>query len=643
MSTAPNADPVPDEQYAHLQTEQAKDLVHVNPTQTSRLIIDAHTHIQSNNVAPYPAVASMAPFVGTVLHLRRSFIENTGIIAGRIWDLVSFKPLRGHLKTPNPDGEHYDRWSVGKGAEIGRKNTDEIAADMVRRIDAIRNEFRAKPPYDKVSGLEWVNVIHPMDMEYCHAFGYFGLKVYNAVWEREEDAKGAVVDPYADKGKASDKEPLMYWYPKHGKWQKKGGEYTLADDQDTALEPSERTKAENEETGKRMEKDGLLGQVFDENAQPIGGVRVRCLACTTNQEETKRYERWLRQVERTERAVCDAKLKLLPTFHYDPRRWQSKGNGIPLSQVGDNGLYLGFKMYTAQGYRPYDINRLPILKGFYSACEDGQIPILNHCTPGGARTYDIEAYLRFEHPMDRAEERAEKEPYVEGGDKCIKRDHRWMDGSTSHREFDDPVRYFEANFVAPQAWEKVLTKHPKLRLCLAHFGGISEETKDWDWHGQVIPMLEKYENLYVDISSSFCSEEFRDLFKKKLVPEHPKIHSKILFGSDWPMTFSWVTEGKDYKEFCDTAKACIESMDKGKELWIKFTQENPYRFYKLDKKIDGIAKAIEGKMASKKISKGTREMPGPIAQQSQTQTDQNKEEIMKRAEFIKKLYSGATS
>lgn len=620
-----------------------------------RLIVDAHTHIQSNNVAPHPTVASMAPIIGTVFNMRRSYIEKSGLIAGWIADFVTAEPVKGaiHKATggqPNPDGEYYERWSLAKGVEVGQQPTDKIGADLVRRIDAIREEFRAKPPYDKAPGLEWVNVIHPMDMEYCHVFGYYGIKVYNAVWDIEEDAKSAELDPYIDKAKATDKEPSKYWYPKHGKWKKRGNEYIPVDEKDTSIESSEKTQAEFEEAETRMEKEGLMGQTFDENGKPVSSVRVRCLACITHSEETKLYERWLRQVERTERAVCEAKLKLLPMFHYDPRRWQSKGNGVPLSLVQGDNLYLGFKIYTAQGYRPYDINRLPILKDFYAKCQSGQIPILNHCTPGGAITYDMKAYLDFKHIIDKEDdvEAKEQRDYIVTRTRTSRgpggEPHTWEYEERQYKE------YFQANFVSPQAWLKVLKHYPKLRLCLAHFGGIAKETLEWKWHDQIFEMMKEYPNLHVDISSSFCSKEFRDLFKNKLIPENPEIHDRILFGSDWFMTLNRLTEGTDYPKFCETAKECIESMDNGKELWIKFTQENPYRFYRLGERIEGIRNAIEMKLASKTVSQGVEDKPKPGAKPSQPpgvpseeEILKHKEETLKRAEFIKKLDKARTS
>jgi len=183
----------------------------------------------------------------------------------------------------------------------------------------------------------------------------------------------------------------------------------------------------------------------------------------------------------------------------------------------------------------------------------------------------------------------------------------------------------------------VLEKFPKLRLCLAHYGGNTNLSKKW--HDVLLPMLEQYPNFYVDISSSFVEKSFRKYFQKNLV--NPKIADKILFGSDWYMTLTRL-DSMDYKEFCDTAKEFIEGMGNGKELWFKFTQENPYRFYRLGERIEDIAKAIELKRASKKVSQGEEETPLTANQQPQAQESQSKGEIPARAKFIRELYAGAT-
>jgi len=159
--------------------------------------------------------------------------------------------------------------------------------------------------------------------------------------------------------------------------------------------------------------------------------------------ETQKYENWEKQLKSTEEAVIKYPLKFLPMFHYDPRRWQLKGENVnedlKTIVMGENALYLGFKMYTAQGFRPWDVRRLPTLKDFYANCCKNGIPILNHCTPGGARSHEDDEYFDFEHPFDIEQEEQDQ------------------------RKGKDQKTYFQDNFVSPRAWEKVLDAKVELK------------------------------------------------------------------------------------------------------------------------------------------------------------------------------------
>jgi hypothetical protein len=284
-------------------------------------------------------------------------------------------------------------------------------------------------------------------------------------------------------------------------------------------------------------------------------------------------------------------MKLFPMFHYDPRRWQVADGGkkaFPFDQVSGSGLYLGFKMYTAQGYRPWDVERLPILKEFYRRCSADHIPILNHCTPEGAYTSDREEYYKFTHPSDTPTKRS-------GG----------------------AEDYFNDNFVSPNAWKKVLDQEVNGRdlndlwLCLAHFGGNT--TKGREWSKDIIELVKNYDNVYADISSSFADEEFREYFKKEIYKDNSaefreEIREKILFGTDWYMT---LMDKVEYKEYCEKAKKFLDDIDSS--LWIRFTQANPYNFYRLneDKQIGRIARNIEAQRKDEDIIKALKK---PIEQ-----------------------------
>ena len=173
--------------------------------------------------------------------------------------------------------------------------------------------------------------------------------------------------------------------------------------------------------------------------------------------------------------IKDGKGNLISFFHYDPRRWNSNKfiklsfsgkwddpfkfllqthsfnslqkslNRLKLTRDILNPIFfkaIGFKMYTALGYRPDDVTNLPHLAQFYAKCSqpDLDIPIICHCSRGGVTTHDWRYYYKKQTPNLDFEDKEAKEWYT--------------------REF-----------VSPFAWERVLQKFPNLKLCLAHFGG----------------------------------------------------------------------------------------------------------------------------------------------------------------------------
>ena len=294
-------------------------------------------------------------------------------------------------------------------------------------------------------------------------------------------------------------------------------------------------------------------------------------------------------------------------FHYDPRRWQLKGNTDVFKQVDKDALYLGFKMYTAQGYRPWD-PRLPILEDFYARCCKRRTPIMNHCTPDGAPSFDREEYFDFVHPNDTAVDQKQKDanernapPIHLGGDE-------YMDNP--HNNPFKMLEYFNEQFVSPDAWRQVLDKTVNgvplynLHLCLAHFGGDTDLGRKWG--KQIIEMIKekKYPNLYSDISSSFASASFRDYFREILQGsdgEHLKDH--ILFGTDWYLT---LLDGVNYVEYCKKAKSALDNFDTS--LWHRFTQYNPYKFYRLDEQIDRIA----GNIITRRRDEDMKEILKPL-------------------------------
>ena len=558
------------------------------------VIIDSHMHIESGRCATLPFVWGASPSLlkslFKVLEVPRGWVESSGKAVGYLLEflLVPVNLIKGE--------KAYRESALRKLVGMQKLTTLKIAKKCIDERDVVYKEFFMPDSlYKGVSHLVLCSVVMTMDMEFAHVDGFYGLKIYNAIFESKE-------------GLLQEEEPYAYWVPVHGTWVK------TPTPPFGPMPPEERifrrTSQRTEEQYRRVDAEGvparpitlaefnvyrvtasdkveIIGSYFDADTGKTQQVAVSAAPVLTTKKETKQYERWEKQLKYTELAVLKYPLKLLPMFHYEPRRWQAdkNGNEFPMAQVTGEGLYLGFKMYTAQGYRPLD-SRLPILKDFYYRCAIAQIPILNHCTPGGAVTFEKEEYIHFRHLKDRLEDDREKEG-ISGED------------------------YFNTHFVSPNAWKKVLgaTVNDRplndLHLCLAHFGGPTEEGLAWSQ--QIIEMIASgnYPNLYTDISSSFASDKFREYFKEIITDQKnlnlKRLKERILFGTDWYMTFVYSSpiNGMDFGQYCRTAKHFLDGFDTS--LWPLFTQYNPYRFYQLDMNIDRIKNNIITKRQTEKI------------------------------------------
>lgn len=559
------------------------------------VIIDSHMHIESGRCATLPFVWSTGPALLGNFHraaeVSRGWVEGSGKALGYILEILLVPVNLLKLE------KLYQKSAIRNLIGMQELPTNQIGDAFIKeRKEVLKDFLKTDGLYKGVSHLSLCSVVMTMDMEFAHVDGYYGLKIYNALFNSLEDLE-------------KEEEPVAYWVPVHGTWVKaltppfgpRPPEEVVyekitrrGEDQyrriDTEGRPAYPVTLEAFQTYKATASKNveIIGSYYDAKAGKIRQVAVSAAPVLTTAKETKQYERWEKQLKYTELAVLKYPLKLLPMFHYDPRRWQVEGitgNGFPLAQVTGEGLYIGFKMYTAQGYRPFD-SRLPILKDFYFKCSVGKIPILNHCTPGGAVTFEKEEYINFKHLKDGLADGKEK------------------DGMTGEA-------YYNKHFVSPDAWIKVLeaTVNDRplndLYLCLAHFGGPTDE--GLAWNKQIIEMIcsGKYPNLYTDISSSFASDEFRAYFKGIILDKKntnlKRLKERILFGTDWYMTFVYSSpiSGMDFNEYCRTAKPFLDGFDTS--LWPLFTQYNPYRFYRLDKNIDRIKDNIVVKRHTDKV------------------------------------------
>jgi len=547
------------------------------------VIIDSHMHIQSGNCAPVHMLWDRIPVLGKA-EPSRGVLDLAGKVIYATLDFCKLKPIVDKTnrirEKKNVDGEYYRKAGMRKTIPVAKKKTIEIGDDYIVKRNQAYDYFRKQWDYKGVCHLVLSGIVMTMDMEYSHVNGYFGLKIYNAI--------------YADSNFAKD--PIHYWYPIPGKWNRKGNSYELEDGKPSHVPEDGQNQQEYNRLREEVDKhEGIPGCYHDIRSGREKRVRLIAKPCLTTSKETKRYEQWKKQLRDTELAALKYPLKMLPMFHYDPRRWQLKGNQEVFKKVDLNdGIYLGFKMYTAQGYRPWDVRRLPIMADFYAECSKRGTPIMNHCTPEGAYSFDREKYIHFIHPNDTDEDMKQKlaKPRI-------------VLGATTY----SPNEYFNDHFVAPDAWRKVLNAKVNgrplkdLRLCLAHFGGNTDLGKVWG--KQIIQMLKDYPNVYADISSSFANAKFRKYFVGEILkkdPDRELIKDRILFGTDWYLT---LMDSVDYVEYCEKARDALKF---DSSLWPRFTQYNPCRFYRLDEQIGRLLTNIVDKREKEAISKNLLEL-----------------------------------
>ncbi|MBJ6724521.1 amidohydrolase family protein [Geomonas sp. Red875] len=548
------------------------------------VVVDSHMHIESGRCAPLQWMQDLS--VLTKKATRRC-LENVGEFGGYLIEAggliyrlseLFWNPMAGWRDLQKDLEENDGRYKsptrhIRNLTQQSSKSTELIADDFIGKRSKVYEWLQKERLYSGISNLMVFSVVMTMDMEYAHVDGYFGLKLYNALYRTLEDIEKL--------------EPCAYWCPVHGHWEKQPpplkGTYVkekIVRNEDGDV--YHRTGSDGHPAHPVLQKDfqsvekaTLVGSYFDTNTNKTVQVAIDSVPVLTSSDETKKYEQWEKQLKNTELAVLKYPLKFLPMFHYDPRRWQpGNSNDFPMRQVSDEGLYLGFKMYTAQGYRPLD-RRLPIMRDFYEQCSARRIPIMNHCTPDGAATFERKEYMKFVHWNDTRED-------------------KWQ-------ESRDAEAYFNERFVSPHAWQEVLDRYD-LHLCLAHFGGPTE--LGMHWNEDLIDMIESgdYPNLYTDISSSFACDAFRNNFKS-IIQKHPRLRDRILFGTDWYMTLSYSVPfvGKDFKQYCRDTKRCLDDFDTS--LWPRFTQYNPFRFYRLDEQVPRLAKNFIEKRRLPKIIK----------------------------------------
>jgi uncharacterized protein len=237
---------------------------------------------------------------------------------------------------------------------------------------------------------------------------------------------------------------------------------------------------------------------------------------------------------------------VIPFAAVDPRHEGIVEKTIALiEQQGFRGL----KLYPPTGYHPYDHRLWPL----YEYAEEHNLPVLTHCS----RPASVQ---RGEPTVEMRTDPVTGELLNLGRIELLTR------------------------FTDPKAYIPLLEKYPRLRICLAHFGGAGDWTSylDRPWHSgaatakkswlaTILDMLRsgKYPNLWTDISYTLYAND-EHVYLLQVLLSDPSVRNHVLFGSDF-----YVVENAELEERRRSVR--IRAV-LGEEAFNSLARENPTRF-----------------------------------------------------------------
>lgn len=188
--------------------------------------------------------------------------------------------------------------------------------------------------------------------------------------------------------------------------------------------------------------------------------------------------------------------KIFPFLAIDPRR---KGimKLIKIKVKEGNGIFKGIKLYPPLGYLPTHPNLEPV----FEYCVEYDIPITVHCSKGGIPNFSSKNYISSWH-------------------------------EDKHWEKFDHLKDKSIYYANPEKWLPVMEKWPALRINFAHFGNLADEENS-KWTDTIIEMMEKYPNIYTDISY-FTDEKIIPRINDR-IKANKILRTRLMFGTDYVM------------------------------------------------------------------------------------------------------------
>ncbi len=304
-------------------------------------------------------------------------------------------------------------------------------------------------------------------------------------------------------------------------------------------------------------------RIFQEmrKAYSAFGPEVRFIALTLNMDHMgpwhSRHGRIADQLAEVERLRMHYPDVFFPFVGVDPRHMGGQELVDWVREKVERRAFFGIKIYPALGFFPFD-KRLDAL---YAWAEDNQVPIMTHCTRHGVYYLGRMADVLLDLWPEGLNPSATDMPAIHA------RISRFRQAKLTWNN----TQYGCNIFTHPQNYRPILEKYPRLKICLAHFGGDDELLEkdqrihnggiDTDnWSMEVLRLLEdeRWPNVYTDISYTLYNPRVYEILRTHI--DGPE-GNRILFGSDFYMTLK-----EDREE--NLLQRCVESlnMDRFKKI-----------------------------------------------------------------------------
>ncbi len=202
------------------------------------------------------------------------------------------------------------------------------------------------------------------------------------------------------------------------------------------------------------------------------------------------------QIEDTSRAVLAFPGRLFPFVAVNPMRTSHyKRMASALMEKG----FVGVKLYPSLGY-PLDSDEMGAV---FDYCAEHSVPLLQHCNDEGFR-FDVKS----------------------------------------------------ADYCHPRHWRPILQKHPDLRICFGHFGGVENlaapTIRPKSWTGQILALMDDFERVYADIAYHTVPMQGgrkQDKYFKNMrtLLTNSTYGSRVLFGTDYHLVRQRLREDNHWR------------------------------------------------------------------------------------------------